>query len=50
MTYSQIFEQRRALLQAVRVLTNHGHHELAQQLWDTAITNKTRVVLPGEPH
>ena len=48
MTYSQIFEQRKALLQAVRVLTSHGHHDLAQQLWDTSITNKTRVLLPGE--
>lgn len=48
MTYSHIFEQRKALLKAVRVLTSHGHHDLAQQLWDTSITNKTRVLLPGE--
>ena len=48
MTYSQIFEQRKALLHAVRVLTSHGHHALAQQLWDATITNKTRVLLPGE--
>ena len=28
--------QRKTLLHAVRVLTNHGHHGLAQQLWDAA--------------
>ena len=38
MSHLTIFEQRKALLQAVRVLTNHGHHQLAQQLWDTALT------------
>ena len=49
MTYSHIFEQRKALLQAVRVLTNHGHHELAQRLWEVNISHtQRRVLLPGE--
>ena len=29
-------EQRKALLAAVKVLTNNGQHALAQQLWDAS--------------
>ena len=48
MTYSHIFEQRKALLKAVRVLSDNGHHALAQQLWDTTISKRQQVLLPGE--
>ena len=44
----EILSQRKALLQAVTVLWNNDHQELAQQLWNATITNKTRVLLPGE--
>lgn len=56
MTYYQhskadLIGQRKALLQAVRVLSNHGHHCLAQQLWDASANLKQqRVVLPGEDY
>ena len=54
MTYYQqskadVIGQRKTLLQAVRVLTKHGHHDLAQQLWDaSASLDQRRVLLPGE--
>jgi hypothetical protein len=49
MTYSNILEQRKVLLKAVRVLSDSGHPALAQEVWDATINpNKTRVLLPGE--
>ena len=43
-------DQRKTLLQAVRVLSNHGHHALARQLWDVSSSiHQRRVLLPGEP-
>ena len=54
MTYYQqstkdLITQKKALLSAVRVLTDHGHHVLAQQLWDaSADLKQRRVLLPGE--
>ena len=52
MTYPQrsdLLAQKRALLKAVRVLTDHGHHVLAQELWEASANLKTkRVMLPGE--
>ena len=41
------FEQRKALLQAVKLLADNGHLELAQAVWE-AETSKKRVLLPGE--
>lgn len=45
MTRTPLIEQKRALLNAVRVLTDHGHHVLAQQLWETtsALDNRKAV-------
>ena len=49
MNKQSLIEQKRALLKAVRVLTNHGHHALAQQLWETTSDlDRRRVLLPGE--
>ena len=46
---TDLITQRKALLQAVRVLTDHGHHVLAQELWEASANLKTkRVMLPGE--
>lgn len=51
MQRTTLIEQRKALLQAVRVLTNNGHHALAQQLWDASSSlDHRRVLLPGERH
>ena len=44
---SRHMEDRKALLAAVRVLTNHGHHALAQQLWEAQL-KPHRTLLPGE--
>lgn len=34
MTPTTLIEQKRALIQAIRVLTANGQHVLAQQLWE----------------
>ena len=45
----EILSQRKALLQAVTVLWNNDHQELAQRLWDVGYQLKAkRVLLPGE--
>ena len=44
---TRLIEDKKALLAAVRVLTNHGHHVLAQQLWEAQL-KPHRVLLPGE--
>ena len=36
MTQTTFIEQRKALLAAVRILTNNGQHALAQKLWDAS--------------
>ena len=46
-------EDRRIILQAVKALSENGHHRMAQTLWDDAInpyssTPQKRVSLPGE--
>lgn len=47
MNNSNLINQKRTLLQAVRVLTDNGHHDLAQAVWDAAIQPR-KVLLPGE--
>ena len=42
-------EQRKALLAAVRILTNNGQHALAQQLWDASSKiGRCQAVVTGE--
>jgi len=36
--FSPVLERKRTMLQAVRILTNSGYHDLAQSLWELAFT------------
>ena len=45
----ELIAQRQALLQAVTVLWENDHQDLAQQLWNVGYQLKARrVLLPGE--